>query len=80
MILAGVRRYSAERYGKDPQFTKSPARWLDGDGWLDDPAPSQSHDRNGYPANRSESGSGSIKLDDALDRALDQLSKRFRRA
>ena len=77
-VLAGVRRYGAERSDKDPQFTKSPARWLDGDCWRDT-AISQSERAQNYSASSTDNGSAPSKLDAALDRALDQLNKRFRR-
>ncbi|MET4788260.1 hypothetical protein ABIF64_000438 [Bradyrhizobium japonicum] len=32
-LLAGVMRYAAERSGKDPQFTKHPATWLNAGSW-----------------------------------------------
>lgn len=35
-LLAGIRRYAAEVAGRDPQFTKHPATWLNGRCWLDD--------------------------------------------
>ncbi|ABK02744.1 hypothetical protein Arth_1350 [Arthrobacter sp. FB24] len=36
-LLAGARRYAAERQGQDPQFTKAPATWLNQECWADDP-------------------------------------------
>jgi hypothetical protein len=41
-LMAGALRYSAERAGQDPQFTKHPATWLNGACWADErqaPAP-----------------------------------------
>lgn len=39
-ILAGAIRYATQVKGKDPQFTKYPAGWLRGGGWMDEtPAP-----------------------------------------
>jgi uncharacterized protein YdaU (DUF1376 family) len=38
-IMAGLRRYSAERDGQDKQFTKQAQGWLNRDGWGDEPAP-----------------------------------------
>lgn len=32
-LMAGVLRYSAERTGEDPQFTKHPATWLNAEAW-----------------------------------------------
>lgn len=37
-ILAGIRRYAAERKHQDPKYTRLPATWLNGRGWLDEPA------------------------------------------
>ena len=34
-ILAGATRYAAERQGKDAQYTKLPATWLNGECWGD---------------------------------------------
>jgi hypothetical protein len=36
-IVAGARRYAAERAGKDPQYTAGPATWLRGERWADEP-------------------------------------------
>ena len=36
-LLHGAKRYAAQRAGQDPQFTKMPATWLNGDCWLDEP-------------------------------------------
>ena len=38
LILAGARRYAADP-NRDPQFTKSPTRWLNGRHWEDGPIP-----------------------------------------
>lgn len=35
-LLAGAQRYAAEVSGKDANFVKHPARWLDGDCWRDE--------------------------------------------
>jgi uncharacterized protein YdaU (DUF1376 family) len=37
-ILAGIRRYYAERRFQDPKYTRLPATWLNGRGWQDEPA------------------------------------------
>ncbi|WP_342643466.1 hypothetical protein [Rhodoligotrophos ferricapiens] len=37
-IIEGARRYALERKGQDPKFTRYPAKWLAGQGWLDRPA------------------------------------------
>lgn len=36
VLIAGIRRYSAAEAGKDPQFTKHPATWLNQECWLDE--------------------------------------------
>jgi hypothetical protein len=38
-IIAGAARYAAERSGKDSQYTKHPATWLNGGCWEDEPPP-----------------------------------------
>lgn len=38
-IMTGVQRYADERKFQDPNFTRHPATWLNGKGWLDEPAP-----------------------------------------
>jgi hypothetical protein len=38
-ILAGARRYAAERAGEDQKYTAYPASWLNGDRWADEPTP-----------------------------------------
>lgn len=38
-IMAGVRRYAAERAGQDPKFTKYPQGWLSGAHWADETTP-----------------------------------------
>lgn len=36
-LLAGARRYAAERKGQEPQYTAAPATWLNQERWTDDP-------------------------------------------
>jgi hypothetical protein len=36
-LKAGAARYAAERAGKDEEFTKHPATWLNGECWKDEP-------------------------------------------
>ena len=40
-IIAAMRRYAAEREGKDPQFTAHPATWLNAGRWADEAASTQ---------------------------------------
>jgi hypothetical protein len=48
-LLAGVMRYAAERNGKDPQYTRYPATWLNQGGWADEAAmPIGNSVPNGY--------------------------------
>jgi hypothetical protein len=35
-ILAGAKRYAAQRSGQDQQYTAGPAPWLNADRWLDE--------------------------------------------
>ncbi len=37
-LLAGARRYAAERVGQGPKYTKHPKTWLNGGHWADEPA------------------------------------------
>jgi hypothetical protein len=39
VLLAGAMRYSAERSGKDPEYTKHPSTWLNGRCWEDEQLP-----------------------------------------
>jgi hypothetical protein len=39
-LIAGAKRYAAERAGQDPKFTKNPATWLRDGCWTDEPAAS----------------------------------------
>lgn len=36
IIMLGARRYAAAREGRDKQYTKAPATWLNGKCWADD--------------------------------------------
>jgi hypothetical protein len=36
-LIAGAMRYSADRIGHDPKYTKLPATWLNKGCWADDP-------------------------------------------
>jgi hypothetical protein len=38
-ILAGAMRYAQARDGQDPQYTRHPATWINGQGWNDEPSP-----------------------------------------
>lgn len=50
-ITAGARRYAAERAGQDQQFTRHAATWLNGQGWLDEPASKPSPRSQAPPSN-----------------------------
>lgn len=76
-IIAGASRYSEERNGKDPQYTKSPARWLESEGWLDLCLGKPLSQNSNSPIS-AELDSGSMQLNAALNRALAQLGKRVR--
>lgn len=49
-IMAGARRYAAERTGEDKKYTKQAQGWLSRDGWNDEPQPA--HSATSPPANR----------------------------
>jgi hypothetical protein len=36
-LLAGAKRYAAEREGQEAKFTKHPTTWLNGGCWMDEP-------------------------------------------
>ena len=38
-LIAGAKRYAAEMAGKELQFIRYPATWLNGKCWLDEPGP-----------------------------------------
>ena len=38
-LLAGIKRYAEAVRGKDAEFIRHPATWLNGEGWLDEPDP-----------------------------------------
>lgn len=45
-ILSAMRRYAAERDGEDPQFTKTPAPWLNAERWADAPKKEFTNERH----------------------------------
>jgi hypothetical protein len=45
-LLEGALRYARERAGKDPHYTKYPARWLNSQRWDDDELPSEQDRQN----------------------------------
>jgi hypothetical protein len=45
-LLAGAMRYAAAQDGKDPNYTKHPATWLNGKCWLDESAPAAARPRS----------------------------------
>lgn len=50
-LMAGITAYAASREGEDPQFTKHPASWLNGECWEDEPQPTGgTHDARGSAA------------------------------
>lgn len=38
-LIAGVKRYAAERASEDPKFTQHASTWLGAEGWDDEPTP-----------------------------------------
>jgi hypothetical protein len=63
VLLAGVRRYAAERANEDPKFTKHATTWLNQECWSDEPTPNSAR-----PAHRPASNGR---------RAPDVLQDRF---
>lgn len=53
-LLAGARRYAAERANEDPKFTAHPATWLNAERWKDEEI---THEQSGH---RGNSGSGAF--------------------
>lgn len=53
-IMAGARRYAAERIGQDAAHTKHAQGWLNGDRWEDEPTPRSTPQRSatGPPSRR----------------------------
>jgi DNA-binding transcriptional regulator YhcF (GntR family) len=70
-LLDGAKRYAAQRAGHDPQFTKYPATWLNGDCWLDEPE-IQSADVTATPSSNAEVLSIPERMAAAAKRARDQ--------
>lgn len=73
-IMAGLRRYAAERAGQDKHFTKHAQGWLNRDGWEDEPTPLVSpQQRSTAPPQRSVSDvlgdikAGRLKVPSILD-------------
>jgi hypothetical protein len=63
-LIREARRYASERKEQDPQFTKFPATWLNGQCWLDEPVPPPPSMRQSSTCGRPPSNS---------DRALQTL-------
>lgn len=53
-IMAGARRYAAEREGQESKYTKHAQGWLNGDGWADEP-PASKHSPPAVDPSASES-------------------------
>jgi hypothetical protein len=67
----GAKRYADQRAGQDPQFTKMPATWLNGDCWLDEPE-IQLADIPAAPSGNAEGLSMAERIAAAAKRALGQ--------
>lgn len=77
-ILAGAQCYASQRQGKDPQYTRNPARWLDGDGWRDPIQNYHSVELSSFVKKAEDGGCSSISeitLDGALASFPDLRSK-----
>jgi hypothetical protein len=59
-IMAGVMRYSAERSGQDPQFTKHASTWLNGGCWHDEPQASPNLAGNSHNLSQPRRHAGGI--------------------
>jgi hypothetical protein len=70
-LLHGAKRYAAQRAGQDPQFTKMPATWLNGDCWLDEPE-IQLADIPAAPSGNAEGLSMAERMAAAANRARGQ--------
>ena len=70
-LLHGAKRYADQRAGQDPQFTKMPATWLNGDCWLDEPE-IQLADIPAAPSGNAEGLSMAERIAAAAKRALGQ--------
>lgn len=66
LLLAAMRRFSAQSQGKDPEFVPHPATWLNGKRWLDEPSPRAAEDR----------GPSSVTIANA-GKATDELYRRL---
>jgi hypothetical protein len=52
-IIAGARRYAAERSGQDPAYTAHPGTWLNAGRWDDEPEPHGRRTRGGHQSWRN---------------------------
>lgn len=68
-IMAACQRYAAERAGQDQQYTRNPATWLNGQGWLDEPAaPQTTRGQHEQPIDREEQRRAAARERDRADR------------
>lgn len=58
VIVAGARRFAAERAGENPQFTPYPASWLNDGCWADEPDRPPPQKANGYQPWRNPEDQG----------------------
>lgn len=61
-LLAGAMRYSAERSGEDPKYTKHPATWLNGKCWEDEQLPPRPQGPSGGGDQRPRRSEPSLRL------------------
>jgi hypothetical protein len=52
VLIAGAERYAELRSTEDPEFTKHPATWLNGECWLDENAVKANGRGNGHDEHR----------------------------
>jgi hypothetical protein len=68
-LLAGARRYAAECNGKDPQYIKHPASWLNAQSWMNEPAVGIGHGTTGPPRKPLGPAAGTPEFDEQRRRA-----------
>ncbi len=79
-IMTGVRRYASERSGQDPNFTKHPGPWLNGEHWADEPTPRPSSRSTAPPPPREPRNPGEraiLKLQGQIDDPTSQANGRL---
>ena len=70
-LIAGIRRFAAEKRGHDPQFIAHPATWLNGERWEDDATrqPQELHDQI---ENQLKGKANGLSIEDADSNGTDE--------